>query len=375
MSGRGLACWFLAVVTSPLALAQWAQHGVWVPGFQEPMPRYWTGTLNLAKGGAYSEGGWIEDAWLYLKAAGGSWELVREWHRGEAEPPITFGLSVAFDSTHFNDGDVVFVKFVVNDIVYNLYPTIKEETGFTVVHNKSFAYQHSDYLDHTPASDGASEAQYSLLALGYNGTKRSANGWSSATVEADSHDAAVLYFNTHGHPRVETDYLGGFIFEYEVEDWRVEINGTGYPPQNSTGEPITQFVLFDTCSTGYTNAYNTWFWPFYRVDFTGAPCINQALFGYAGTTLWTDRLHMAGLYWPMFEDWRTVVEMRDNLVEYCTYYWATFAEEFIRIERPYGTWGYVDEAADCPIWGDWYMRLKGVYTGDTTYPVGWYRNV
>ena len=364
------------------ALAQWSQHGVWVPGFQEPMPRYWTGTLNLARGTAVSEGGWIDAARLYIKAAGDSWGTpVRQWV-DDPDPggPMSMGLDVAFDSTQFNDGDVVLFTFAVLDYVGVFYPQWKDATGFAVVHNKSFAYQHSDFLAELPESDGATPANSAFGYMNYIETIRSASGWTQERVEADSNDAAILYFNTHGNVNtIETD-VGSYTFNSQnVESWRQNINGSGWPPLNSTGKPLTQYVHIDACLSGSDNSFTTWFWPYYRHYFPPSgpdnAVTNQALFGYAGLIFWDDRQRQASLYWPMLKAGRTVVEMRDNLVEFCNDYWDIYGERYISIERPTGTVSHVDEAGDCPVWGDFYTRLKGVYTGNTTWPVGWYRDL
>lgn len=360
----------VSVVLCGVTEAQIGGAGVWVPGYQEPMPKYWTGTLNLAKGSAVSEGGWIDKAILWIRKDGGNWQQVRQW-TDDPDPggPMAMGLSVAFDSTHFNDGDLVFVKYQVLDYVYGYLPTNKEATASAVVHNNAFIYQHSGY-----ESDGATPARDSLSSMSYDALKR-AQGWAPSIVELDTYDAAVFYFHAHGDPTLISDYLGMKIFPSDVLDWREQTNGSGYPPQNSTGRPLTQYVHLDACSAAYDNSYANWFWPYYRVDFPGGPCINQAVFGYAGSTLCNERVMQAGLYWPKLEAGRTVVEMRDDLVLYCQFRWLWYNEHYIHVERPAGTWWHVDEASDCPIWGDWYTRLKGVYTGNTTWPPGWHRNI
>lgn len=368
------------------------------------MPRYWTGTLNLAKGAAISEGGWIEEAWLYVKEAGGSWIEVNHWV-DDPEPggPMGAALAAAFDSTNFEDDDVVFVRFVVTDVVGGILPTTKESNyGFAAVHNNAFAYQHHDYLPEAPASNGLTRAEFSMWYLGYDSTARNASGWTWQTVKDDSQDAAFLYFNTHGGflpneqlPTISTDAGapppggGAYVYAFHSDDvleWRTEINGTGLPPFNSTGKPITTYVHIDSCWSGSPGhgKFTSWFWPYQNAYFPTPPppgVIDQAVFGYTGRTWWADRQRMANEYWWRLEAARTIVEMRDALLEACLdYFKETGGEIYVRFDPYPSSLNAIPRSLampeDCPVWGDWYTRITGVYTGDTTVaPAYWHRPI
>lgn len=385
----------LLVAACPIQ-AQFAQHGVWVPGFQEQMPRYWTGTLNLARGSAISEGGWIEEAWLYVKEAGGDWTEVNHWVDDPGEGgPMGIGLEAVFDSTHFDHSDVVFVRLVVTDVVYGTTPTTKESNyGFAAVHNRSIAYNHHDYLPYGTAGDGANPASTVLATMNFEPTTRSADGWTWETVKADSNDASVLYFNTHGTfdeqaliPILFTDASAGGFNAFNSDDvlvWREEINGTGLPPLNSTGKPTTMFVLLDACKAGTSGPmgtggkFTTWFWPYDTSYFPTPPpygVIDQALYGYTGLTRWSETATLADEYWPVFQVYHTVLEMRVLLLNACHMYADQFPGFiYIHFTPPGEDERSLWSPSDCPIWGDWYTRLSGVYTGNNSLaPQLWHR--
>lgn len=373
MNSKQLLGVFALLAAGTQACPQSAQHGVWVPGFQQAMPGYWTGTLNLAKGSAMSEGGWIDEAWLYIRQGpSGAWIQVNHWS-DDPDPggPMSMSLSVAFDSTHFNNGDFVFVKFKVVDVVYGILPTVKESApGVARVHNMAYGFEHHD-ANAEPNSHGGVLATAAFEAMNYQKEEHFADSWVVPTVESNSYDAAALYFNSHCSGSFLYMDDNTALFPSDVLAWRNTINGTGLPPFNSTGLPFTSFVLLDVCSGAADGRFNKWFWPYYRGDFPGTPCINQALFGYSDLTYWNDRVNMASLYWPMLEEGRTVVEMRNWLVTACAGYWNEFApKKYVKITPAARS---VLNITDCPIWGDPYARLKGVYTGNTTWPVGWYR--
>ena len=355
--------------------AQVSQPGIWVPGYNEQMPRYWTGTLNLARGAAVSNGGWIQKAEIYIWGAGSSAGTpLKSWENDvEGWGPMGKSLEVTFDSTHFSDGQVVFVKYRALDMqLFGFWPVWLEASGFVVAHNKSYTYEHHD-ADDWPNSHGAARADTALSGMNYVNHTRHSSGWTSQTVQNDSYDAAVLYFNTHGGSSEIAMDDNTLLSTGIVEPLRNQINGTGNQPFNSTGLPYTTYVHIDACTAGINSTFGKWFHPYVNAYFPSGlgGVVDQAVFGYSDLTYWGDRENMADLYWSYLNAGNTVGAMRNHLVAFCKKYEDITGSIYIRIGVEQGR--SIGSIADCPVYGDPHTRIKTVYTGDSGAPVGWYR--
>jgi hypothetical protein len=95
----------LATIASPQVIPV----GAYVPPFGNVMPTFFAGTLNIASGEAYVDhslgGHYIAEAYLYLGTAQ-DMQVVKSWHYDQEHDgetlPLNKGLSVIFDSTHFD---------------------------------------------------------------------------------------------------------------------------------------------------------------------------------------------------------------------------------------------------------------------------------
>ncbi len=402
-------CLFLTL-GSLLALATpgFAQSGAHVPAYQAPMPNYFSGTNYRAMGEIYpypppvgSSGSVsIVDTQLYV---GG--ELVRSWTRGP-EDQINYPLSLAvmFDSSRFAANSIIHVRFTGHDNFGRFYDSDIDDPGNDAP-NKNWAtlYGRYDfevaYIYKNSAGQfvipGGPEEQYralpparaSLLAMSYQIRKQETSlGWSALDLYPYAKECNVLLINSHsnstfmnsdtndlwlqywGQPVTIKNIYGTTVPTGAPADSiglltnRIEANGIGLPPFNSTGLPPINIAFMSGCQTAADNQFaEGTLYPYGNVYVgTSEYPEDQACVGFAisfETNGNAGAVHTA--FWGALANGRIVAIARD-----------------IAYEAYEGSNGGDDPTDFMHVYGDFNARLKRVYTPDgSDAPNKWYRSI
>jgi hypothetical protein len=143
-----------------------------------------------------------------------------------------------------------------------------------------------------------------------------------------------------------------------VEPYRSPQIGSGYPPYNSTGNPPLNLAFIMSCATGAEQDFIRFCLPYYNAY--GGYLEDQAFVGYTPSIYIRDMASMATAFWGMLSAGRILREARSAVLELNL--------------NPVGRSSPYNET-DIPIYGDRYLRIESVYTGDDREPVGWYRSL
>lgn len=139
---------------------------------------------------------------------------------------------------------------------------------------------------------------------------------------------------------------------------RVEANGSGLPPYNSTGLPPINLAFLDTCSSGSDNLFaEGLLYPQGNV-YTGGPLDfpeDQCEVGFQITALFDNCDGYNQAFWGALADGWDADTARRQL--FSAYQGAN---------KPN------DPETLVHVWGDWATRLKGVYTGFLGQETRWY---
>jgi hypothetical protein len=235
-------------------------------------------------------------------------------------------------------------------------------------------------------TQGIPSALNALSSMQYDVTAQVTNkGWTMYDLAEGMDMDDVFYVHSHGNASFIWSDWNDYWYEFDgvqpihsaeaiygsggsgasfidLLPYRVASNGSGLPPFNSTGSPPINVAFIDSCNAADTNSFSPILYP-YGNWFTGAPSSfpeDQSLVGYT-ITFSTDQTSQCDeVFWTALQDGFTVVEARQQT--YLVYFGdnrPNEADEFM------------------PVWGDFYTRLKGVYTGDDRNQGGetWYRNI
>lgn len=311
---------------------------------------------------------------------------------------LSAGHDLMFDSTQFANGTELEVKFEIWG--WGSSHRIKTESAQVV--NQAVLYGRYDleisFLTKNSAGNwvmasGGDEEPYRVLpssssrlaSMGYDIRKYVTTlGWAAEEFGVDSQDCNVLHVNTHGATTFfwsdTNDYWYEYIFglpndythitnvygcstpqgaptgSINLLDYRVAANGTGLPPFNSTAKPPINLAYFDCCSAGVTNEFaEATLYPYGNVYAGMYSSENQSSVGYAITVSASQARNVAEAFWQRLEDRYTVTEARYQA--YDAYQGGNKpgnATEFMHV------------------WGDFYARLKGVYSGSTGANYNWH---
>lgn len=335
------------------------------------MPYYFTGTNSKASGSVYGNAP-IEHCYLYI---GG--EVAKEWHADSSEMPMSMGLSVVFDSTefptNFEGGVNLTVKILATDV--NGFPYSDED--FAPVMNRAFTY---DYPEADGYQDWPGYVVDHLLDLNtnYASTYRADETWPKQVMEEDWQNTALIFIMNHAEENTLRDALGQPIYGVSqnppsVLGWRQSINGTGLPPYNSSHKPYVTFVDLSGCEANQSNKFKAFFYPDF--DWYGGHFEDQAVFGWSLFVAADEGEVRADHLWPHLLSGRTVHWARDSLVQDCIDHDQNSDDGSLLISVSLNAinWRGVETSDDCPVWADFYTRIRGVYTGDDTWPPDWKR--
>lgn len=109
-------------------------------------------------------------------------------------------------------------------------------------------------------------------------------------------------------------------------------------------------VFIDACLTGTDNSFNVFLYPYYN-GYNTSWCENQALVGWRISVRVDKTQACAAAFWIGLADGLTVHQARDQMV----------AEYFYPEPVPGPGSDYAS------VWGDYYTRLNGAYTGSDDY--------
>jgi hypothetical protein len=339
-------------------------------------------------------------------------QVVKTWVRDPTRPPtVPDSQNVVWDSTHFSSASTT----IVAKVKYLLKRTSTGETAIQeVTHTKTMPIKNKAALfgrnewenGSFPDGNGAGTSQTKLPGLNIVPMSPvTFMGWTSfnfyQTIQNDG--PSVVYVNTHGNPaktvanppvspphltwlqsdldEVDPTYSLMPLTQYliigaqyqelapgdSIYSRRVLANGSGLPFKNSTGHPPIWFAWNDACWTGNDNAFaEGYLYPYYTQG--GAWCENQSQMGWSIASPIAMAKPGAETVWDHFQTGYTADESRLQL--YIRYrQWCCDNGE------PVPPVGSTAARATIRLFGDFYTRLHGVYTGtDADSPMGaWYR--
>ncbi len=279
------------------------------------------------------------------------------------------------DSTHFPDGSLVEVRFEADGddgVTYVAPPKIVE------VKNRATLFNRADFST-SNGGFGALRIFNELTDSNYDRMVEASTGWSAAGVLAELGDAAIHYVNTHGNVDLHTsdsdelcegcdEYIcpgPEWGTEFDYESWRTIINGTGLAPLNTSAKPPTHLFLLDACCAGLNNNFIRIMWPY--ADYYGGWVRNKAYCCWSGTIYVHEAENRMGLLIPYLRGGDTIHLARDQMIDDCIQ-----NPELVHIDTGTGMRS-VSMTTDYPVWGNYYVRVKNVYTGsDNTPPTVWY---
>lgn len=276
------------------ALAQSGGPFCSVPAGGGPMPFYFYSTNNRASGNAMvgpaDERGPRYFTYAALKIQG---YVVKDFVYVPGEPqPMSIGLEAVFDSTVFASGSIVAVQFEALDS----YGVAYTDIDWAPVKNKIGLAQ-LDEWNGNPLTDGIEETNQKMSNLGWQIEELSHYLWSTSELADLFAGSGIYHVSTHGywqylnplgwvlaHMTDEGDDIfarqlsSPFNAEPNYETWRTTMNGSGYPPFNSTAMPPVTLAFLDACTIGGTSEYNTILLPW--LTSYGDFVVNQAFLGY-----------------------------------------------------------------------------------------------
>jgi hypothetical protein len=260
-----------------------------------------------------------------------------------------------------------------------------------IVDNKAFAFN-DGRITATPGGNGTAEVEAALAGSTYSFDKDQGFTWDHDTVFSMLEDAGIYHVTAHGTggtvhetPVFDTstnspDYVayGGNPQSYEY--YRAYWNGglLDFPPFNF-GRPPIHFAMADYCESGVGcyefpghpghGRFETMLFPYF---WNGEYMRNQAVWTWNGFTSVGLTQNAAWHVWTRLAAGKTVNKTRQLFLAEMSKP-VPWRPVFIR-ETLYDPWRLVSTKYDCPILGDRYTRIRGVYTGnDLSVSTGWFR--
>ncbi len=151
------------------------------------------------------------------------------------------------------------------------------------------------------------------------------------------------------------------------------------PPYNPSGVPQVTFAFIDSCKSGDNKLFARILYPGRIYDYIpfendpGPYAMNQAVLTWS---LYAHPLYGAQMnteLWTRLTSGNTISKVRMDMIlkNLSSDRSGGFLQVSATLENP--QYRLVYQASDMPIWGDFYTRVHGVYTGsDDIAPNGWY---
>lgn len=375
---RRLARTFLNVSASVVAMiatnsmAQ-AQGGAFVPEQNASMPYYFSGTNARAYGELKllpQPQGFNQPyslAWSKFYIGG---HLVDEWF-WTPNPDVLVSNKVVrymFDSTQFTHGQPLEIKIEGGDTAGQYYMA----NGSTTVQNIARIWQNPDF-DESAATSAADVVELKLPPLGIHPIRYYGN------IEEEYFLArvkdSIIYVVQHGdkwHHALGTTTFP-VILDSNYYDARQILNGSGFPPYNSSLMPPVNVLFAEWCEGGKRPppSFDKALSP-YRNSY-GNTIENQAVIANAVCISTISLSARAHKFFEFISEGSTVLQTVDEMVKYANNLPGSLQilcqDEQTGVPRPQ------NRPEDYTIYGDTSTRIKTVYTGDQGNSVGWYRKL
>ena len=334
-----------------------------------------SGEQDPATGGST----WVQEVRLYI---GGT--LVKS-HEGDG--PDSDGTAsewAVFDSTHFPNGALE-IKFECTCSAGHVHTSSRS----VAVKNRSLIANYSVVPDPPPPHSDPHPAPTGVAAIlqGQNYDVNSLPGmWSANTYfnqmvgtntvfvfahgNKGSPGTSNAAFHVSGNFHEDTKVFGWFSPEMNgawvdgYDDRRPPQLGTGLPPYNSSANPPTNLLWLWSCRTGNEAEFHRCLFPYYNV-FSNVICEDQAYVGFTTFVAMTNVPTEFALTQMM--DGCTIYEARE-IMKSANMTGQLF--DFVSDVSP-ASWRHLFNEY-MPIRGDYFAKIKGVYTGDNTQTTAWY---
>lgn len=348
--------------------------GAYVPGPNMPMPNYFSGTYNVVQGYVkpypkpinlpiFPES---QITYTGLKVNG---VLVNQRN----EDPNLFHMSVQIagivDSTAFAHGSTMTVEVVATDNYQRSY----SDSDVSQIVNKLPTLVHQDVNSPMESTLGGHSSYQQSFEL--------RNSWTKALYLARMVDATAFMVGTHGNgaPSITDDLpypQYGTVTSSDVLNARMAQIGSGLPPFNLGSAPTNVYFVI-ACFAGSSPSFilsHLYPWE----DAYGNMMHNQAGHGYSDT-VWSDTAsNHSVVFWYSQSLGRTIRRSVQDMIDLEVALLAWYAWHQIPYPGPLFPLGNERRpfvaSADGPVWGDVYAKSRGVYTGNDTETLQWYRN-
>ncbi len=202
-------------------------------------------------------------------------------------------------------------------------------------------------------------------------------GWNFGSLASGLNNCSVVYVHTHGattyfwtdtndfhyfYPGAFNNSLDQDVYAtqgpYALKPMRLNAIGSGLPPFNSTGNPPITIAFMDACDTGTDNSFADALLPPYTNYYSNPNIEDQAELGYSFTFLLSRTSAVDTVFWHALSEGKTADEARQEA--YGAYQGANTPQDYEHFLH---------------VWGDFYSRLHGVYTGSAVplAQTAWYR--
>ncbi len=328
------------------------------------MPNYWSGTNCRASGWAQIGEG------IYAAELSLNGEPVETWIAPDPEIlPLSVGLKVMFDSSHFSNGTEVEVTYRVWGLWSGMHEA--KSNPDPVVKNKLMMFEDPDTSDDGP---DPVPTVYGLMA-GKNYAMHAEDGhfWSSDDFRAAMWGSNVIFFSGHGAEAHHTSPINPWMTHAMYQSERTAINGTGLPPFNSTIYPQVNFCHLVACICGRTDNFKKALYPYY-MGWGGGYLENQAVLTFTNFSQTVQRWKNSELIWEKLALGWTVGAVRAWLRDV----WLPSNPGVIKMSNDTSpTWRNATISDWNLICGEdqGAMRLKSVYTGTNSPPANWFRSL
>jgi hypothetical protein len=300
--------------------------------------------------------------------------------------PANLGTTVMFDSSHFPNGSTVTCKLkaTVDLLIWDPFEIgwmpIGQQTYDSVTQgivitktakNKQVTFSHQDMgvVWGGSATGLYASSNYNTLDL--------YGSWTYDTFVSLMAGSNVVYVHAHAkapfpsafEDTVEPSTDAIPIEPFNIQVWRDQHNGSGYPFNNSTLNPPVNLALLLSCNVARNatgsgppnNQYSTFLRPYFNNY--GGWCENQA---YAGCSEYV-RIDEDGIFIVWWNAFLTlgycVEETRAALIDLATS-GEDFLEHMFTLNEGGAIWQYTPISEErLPIFGDHDASVKGVYQG------------
>lgn len=226
-----------------------------------------------------------------------------------------------------------------------------------------------------------------MTSLGYSTSSLNNSTWTSSDGLDAVGGVSVMFETSHGDRtyhgtgdhatmdayRPPSGQITGTRSFYYSEERRISIGNVPgsamWPPYNASGNPPFNLVALDSCDSGGADpggvhspnsAFVELLFPYanrFTYNTTGQ-VENQAVIGWNGYALIGEEQKFVDAILGPMENGYTILEARDKIVE----------DQSLSIAfSSSGPWVKVSSQGHLPIYGDWYTRIKGAYSGNTNF--------